>query len=50
MREIYIEVDDRGQESMSLRWVIKLKVINNRPDVMRSKAVKLIAPHVQGKD
>ena len=32
VREIYIEVDDQGQEFISLRWAMKLKVINNKPD------------------
>ena len=32
-KKVYGEEDDRGQECISLRWVLKLKVIDNKLDV-----------------
>ena len=33
VRKVYDGVDDRGQECISLRWVMKSKVIGNKPGV-----------------
>ena len=33
VRKVYDEVDDLGQECISFRWVMKSKVIDNKPGV-----------------
>ena len=33
IRQVYSEIDDEGQQCVSLRWVLKSKIIDNKPGI-----------------